>query len=176
MHRRQLVAAIGGGLSLSLAGCTGFGNGPPDDWQTVRAWMDDAVSTVETGQIAFDAWLEEPAEAGTNELVEVAAEADALLGEYDAEVSPIEDEIDEWEFTATADDEEWDVDGQQLSDTLTGLWLVLNDVEVGYEWVEDADGDPDALDPDGEDRIENVFEMGDAVVAEARYKLTGSDG
>lgn len=174
MHRRQLVAAVGSGLSLSLAGCTGFGNGPPEGWETVRDWMDDAAAHVETAQHELEAWRTDPATTDLEGLADVAGTAETLLGRYDDEIAPLEDEIEDWEFTATDGETEWQIDGDQLSATLTGLWLVLTDIEISYEWIEDADGDPDALDPDGEETIESVFELGEEVRDEAAYKLTGS--
>lgn len=171
--RRKFVAGVGAGSLAILAGCAGNGSPDDDDWQDVQDWMDDAVSHIEWAQFQWADWIEDSNEVVLSDLEEVADGADPILGDFDQTIEPIEEDIEEWNFTASRGGDEWRVDGEELHYTLHGLWLVVDDTRIAYDRAEDADGDPDNLEIVDVNIIEDIFEEGDEVIAESHEHLTG---
>lgn len=144
---------------------------PAEDVDTVEAWVDDAISTIEHARRTIVDWDDDPDDYDVSTFEEMAADAEAVRDDFSDDVEPLMDGIAETDFDRTVGGDTWTVRGQDLHDALEELWWAVDAVVIAAEQIADADADPAEMDDRTWMIVDDVLVDGEAAVDDARRLL-----
>lgn len=168
MDRRSVLTGLGVSASVLLAGCL-HGEGIDDsELDDIDTFLENSVILLGDARARVSEWQVAPGDADVEAIQELADQAGGLQEDYDSDIDPILDRVENTEVERTVQNDEWTVDGGDLREVLEALPPAIELAGAACGGIADADGDPDGIDDETNTTIEDFLAESETPLQDAQ--------
>lgn len=168
MDRRPFLTGLAVTGTVLLAGCIHGESITDDELDDIDTFLEESVILLGDARARISEWQVSPDEADIEAIQEHADRASDLQEDYDADIEPILDRVENTEIERVVQNEEWTIDGEDLREVLEALPPAIELAEAACGGIADAEGDPDAIDDETNTAIEDFLEESETPLQDAQ--------